>query len=108
MYDWWATPVGFGDWRNVPSCDFVTNVPTHRWYSGKEAGNFRPGLLDEFGTRLRNGDTVTVGIDYYGTLPAFTGFLPDEVLRMYGRYLENGGVLRLKAWIDGDKIMWEL
>ena len=94
--EWWTTPVRFGDWRNVKECDYVTNVPVHRWYSGKEAGNYRPQLLDAFLTQIVKGDTVSIGLDYYSMNISKT-LVPNNIAQYYGEYLWKGGVVRMEA-----------
>jgi hypothetical protein len=93
---WWVAPVRFGDWRGIPPHDFVTNVPVHRWYSGAEAGSYRPELPRVFYERIVNGDTVSVATDYYGMNISRT-LVPDGIADYYGQYLWNGGVVMMEA-----------
>jgi hypothetical protein len=97
----------FGNWREVPPTDFVTNIPVHRWYSGFEAENFRPNLLDSLTARLNRGETVTVGVDYYA-LNLSRSLLPEPFIQQYGDRLISGGVVRFKLTPTKDGIMMEV
>lgn len=96
MDHWWTSPTRFADWRNVPFCDFTTNGAPYKWYSGRDAGGFRPLEFKPFLDRVENGDTVWVGLDYY-SMNISSGITPDGIRWKYGYYLWNGGVLVVGA-----------
>lgn len=103
---WWKSEVLFSDWRNV-KCDYSTNAIVDWWYNGKCSQYFRKENMKEIVTRLQKGDTLSIGIDYYG-LTISSPFIPIEFLRRYQFDLLKGKVITAKIFRVGNVDYWSV
>jgi len=82
----------FSDWRGV-KCDYSTNAIVDWWYNGKGSKYFRYESLGEINKRLQRGDTLRIGIDYYGLFAISRQFIHKDLLEKYENDLLNGRVI---------------
>ena len=101
----WQGYAGFSDWRGVGQCDFATNAPVAQYYNGGDPLYLRMENVEEYFKRLRQGQTLIVGVDYYAFhasrqfMPAF----PDSVWLL----LSEGKVMKFQVFlIDSMSIYW--
>lgn len=92
-WKWYSQETNFSDWRNAPPMDYSSNAVVANYYSGGRAKYLRAENLQEIQSRLAQGDTLLVGLDYY-SLYAIT--LPLELSRGVPEYLANGGVYMVR------------
>jgi len=104
---WWKSEVRFSDWRNV-KCDYSTNAIVDWWYNGKGSKYFRYESLNEINKRLQRGDTLRIGIDYYGLFPISKQFIPTPLIEKYGNDLLNGKVIVAKVHVEDGQVVWNI
>jgi hypothetical protein len=80
----------FSDWSNPVKCDFVTNLPVYKYYSGIEAKWFRVGKIDTLPNEF------VVGVDYYALYPMSGNLLPKDLMIQISDELKNGRVYYFK------------
>jgi hypothetical protein len=80
---WYSTPVIFSNWKDA-QCDYATNKYVHDYYNKDKAEYYRSNyfttympikikgskhtllLPDSVFNKIKRGDTVRIGSDYYG------------------------------------------
>lgn len=102
---WWKQEVMFSDWRNV-KCDYSTNAIVDWWYNGKGSQYFRQENMQQVFAQLQKGDTLTIGIDYYG-LSISSPFIPVEILQRYANDLVGGKVITARIYRVGKTDYWK-
>ena len=101
---WWKQEVMFSDWRNV-KVDYSTNAIVDWRYNGKGSKYLRLEFIPEISKRLEKGDTLTIGIDYYG-LSISSPFIPTPLLQKYGNDIMNGKVITVKVYRNKNIDNW--
>lgn len=104
--DWWNMEVDFSDWRGIGKVDYSTNMIVDWWYNGKGSKYYRYESMKEINERLDRGDTLTIGIDYYGLFPISSQFIPIPLLERYGIDLMNGKVIKCKLYASGGEVIF--
>lgn len=100
--------VDFSDWRGIGKVDYSTNMIVDQWYNGKGSKYYRYESMKEINDRLDRGDTLTIGIDYYGLFPISSQFIPRPLLERYGIDLMNGKVIIASVVRSGKNEMWTI
>ncbi len=95
----------FSDWRGKPRADWSTNVPVCDYYTGSHSNSLREPQWEQFKTELQSGDTLIIGVDFYGLNMSFT-LLPLQFLRDNAKRLLDGEVIYLIAYGKGDDIFY--
>jgi hypothetical protein len=100
---WYRSEARFSDWRNIKKVDYSTNAVVANWYSGGHSKYFRNEELKGVNKKLSNGDTITVGLDYYYLF--LGGIQLDKAILDAGtRRFDNDEVITFKVWRENYSI----
>jgi len=102
---WYSHEVSFSDWRNVKKVEYSTNVVVTDWYSGGHSKYLRAENQKEIFEKLKNGDTITAGLDYYAVTPASVQFLDNYFLARVFHRIDKGEVITVKMWGDNSLLI---
>ena len=91
------------DWRDVPECDYSSNHIVADYYSKENSEYFRTFNLGTIKERLAKGDTLRIGIDYYGLYGLVP--LPDQVRREIAGEIDRGKIVIYDICVL-DKVMY--
>ena len=75
-----------------------------QWYSGTLTKYFRQNEMQGFINKLNEGDTITLGIDYYALFSIskiWLDKLNPKIFNDVAREVYNGDVVVIKLWWDG-------
>lgn len=103
------------DWSKTPKLDYATNSTVANYF-GADSKRYQLrdferfynwGLLvpDVVGTRLLEGDTISVGVDYYGSLGICAKMIPSQVLQKID--IAKGEVKYFRVFIKNKQLTWE-
>ena len=93
---WYSHEVVFSDWRNKGPFDYTTNVVCSHWYCPEDTSKyFRKENTEEVFNRIKNGDTLRIGVDYYALFDISIQLQP-AFLYKYASELKEGKVLKVK------------
>jgi len=95
----------FSDWRGATD-DWSTNSPVTAYYSGKTCRYLRSHEINNIIDLLDKGDTLKVGIDYYAMFPISALYVPQEILRDFGKQLLAGKVFHFEIYKQGNAVAW--
>ena len=90
---WYSKEVRFSDWRNTRRVDFSTNKIVSDYYAGGHSKYFRNENMEELNSRLDEGETLTLGTDYYCLTQISGQFLSESFIDKYWDRWENGEVI---------------
>jgi len=82
------------DWRGV-RVDYSTNAVVCNYYGGQSKW-LRQRSWDEIMSRLKAGEALTFGIDYYALYPISRPLIPVEILKRADTVIRKGGVFVYK------------
>ena len=99
----WGDYPSFSDWRGYPPPDISTNVPVSNYYTGRTNWLLRREDASKMRDRLRGGDTLLIGADYYALSPLSQQFIPAQLLLEDYDYFMAGGVRYYRCWM-GDSV----
>ncbi len=83
-------------WNIKTPLDYSTNIVPYFRYSSRWADYCRAPQWNGFIQKLRHGDTLMVGIDYYALTPLSSSYFPRRFLYDYHENLLNGEVIILR------------
>lgn len=87
----------------MESVDYSTNALVSQWYSGTPTKYLRQDEMKGLVDRLNNGDTLKIGIDYYG-LYNISKFWMDalnkKIFYDVAQEINRGEVVVLSVWWD--------
>ena len=103
------------DWSATPKLDYATNSTVANYF-GAESKKYQMRKFERFynwgvlvpdvvGARLLEGDTVKIGVDYYGSLGVARQLIPDGVLRQID--FTKGEVKYFNVFITNNQLSWE-
>ena len=105
------------DWSNTPDLDYVTNTVPANYYgaSGKfyRETSLKPPfysignqylIREEVRVILAKGDTVKIGVDYYGSLGVSRRLIPPLVMQSID--YKNGEVGYFNVYVKNNLIYW--
>ena len=101
---WFRKEVRFSNWRNAKKVEYSTNPIVTDWYSGGHSKYLRREQQKEIETKINNGDTVTVGLDFNALAPISRIFFTDDYLTSIYNRLYNEEVITIKIWGKNDSI----
>ena len=82
-------------------------MPVSRYYCGGGNNSLRAPQMGQFGEELLSGDTLSVGVDWYGLMGISNRFIPRELLSTEFVGLVGGEVVVYNVyWVDGG-VRWE-
>jgi len=73
------------------------------WYAETQAKYFRQNEMQGVADRLSKGDTITLGIDYYGLFSiskVWLDWLDPKIFNEVGQEIYDGKVVVIKVWFD--------
>jgi hypothetical protein len=101
---WFRKEVRFSDWRNAKKVEYSTNAIVTNWYSGGQSKYLRGEQQKEIQTKINNGDTVTIGLDFNALAPISRMYFTDKYLASVYDRLYNEEVITIKIWGKNDII----
>ena len=101
---WFRKEVRFSDWRNVKKVEYSTNAIVTNWYTGGHSKYLRQEQQKEIQTKINNGDTVTIGLDFNALAPISRMYFTDKYLASVYDRLYNEEVITIKIWGKNDLI----
>ena len=104
---WYSYEVGFSDWRGHQAYNFSTNAHLNYWYSGcKEmCMEIKPKFVPLMIKTIREGNTITIGMDYYALETPSKEILPPELVAMFKDTLLAGKVVGIAM---NQKEVWRI
>jgi hypothetical protein len=103
---WWRAEIpAISNWRNTPNVQWSSNPYVYRYYHNWDSvGALRRDHQKEIEDRLRAGDTLTVGLDYYSYYDVGGWLLDRETKNMCAPNWAAGRVLCGKMWAFQGKL----
>jgi len=102
----------FSDWRNIGWVDYATDISPAQWYgSNQDVGYFQHWSVKKINASLIGGDTLTIGLGQLALgvcAPFIVKYIGKENLYKYAPYIAEGEVVKLRLWVEGDKIYQEV
>lgn len=103
---WYSEHVWFSDWRGKPAPDCATNVAVCLYYTHFTGGGMRMADREKIRSRLLQGDTLLVAVDYYALFPLSSFFFPDGLLAHYRQRLYEGEVLYFTVRMENGRVVY--
>lgn len=101
---WYQDMPPVTDWSESPDTDWSTNVPVSLYYNNGTNYGLRREYIEQYIEQINSGDTVVVGVDWYGLTGLSSPFIPPKFLT---RDLMDGDVNFYKVYlIDSLCVEW--
>ena len=105
---WYQDMPPITNWRGVKRIDWSTNVPVSLFYSDGVNNSLRQSNIEKFSKELSTGNTLVIGVDWYGLTGMSSPFIPRDMLGRIAGDLMEGNVFVFDVLLKDSSYIWNL